>query len=195
MAGQRLTRVTPRKDYMPGRAHTKPRQQFLALVTEVTGNVNDAAALMDAMELWSKGGGGKPPTHVLTAWYDNFVDKEEVIPERVRVATVKQADAFMRWQVRRPMQSAAAALITLNEKLRDGEVPPGGPVSIKYVGDQLGFLGRVSSETGKGEGRIVMPGARITIDAGPRPKKRIASTAAKTAEQVIDAEYKELPVG
>ena len=180
------TDAPSKRPYIGGYEGTLMKPRFQALYREVKSRKR-AMQLIDLFWIEDL---GYPSTLIISSWCKDVEDGTARVPKSIQEWIRSQIEQEESFALREMAMEYAEAGKELAKKVRDGEQVPGGVVTLKYLADGAGFVAGKRSEitqagSPKKQGFTV---GNLSISVAP-PKKL------KAADQIIDAEVRELPVG
>ena len=173
--------------YYGGMHTVRERAWYLALSDKV-GHKN-APDYADAIIVWHATRPGMPTLNQWQREYDDGLH-HETITEDIRAKVGNRVDKHHKQEHRnwlRQMMKAGVKLIDSADE--HGNISQ--PQSIKYLADGVNQGMLAQHEPGRTQGEVNLGG--LTINVGKPPPRKLR--ARDKPEQLIEAEFKELPVG
>ena len=133
--------------------------------------------------------------HILMSWMKEVEDGTAKFTPRMRQWVKDALEIDAQTSMREAVLETSKTLTYFVKRMREEDkLPPGGPVTLKYVADAAGFIsGKLSEAAALTNGKQTGNTANVNkfvLNLGEKPKQKPKITA-----QVIDAVARELPAG
>jgi len=176
--------------YNGGNCWIQPRREWIILYREL-GTIVETFRHMDDFMKWPiiDGRRTRPPNKNLYSWAKD-ADDGLAIPEKVVATVTKRWEKHVAWLVKSASVEAARASRSMSKLAANGDLDPKFAPIFMHANNAAGFIW---DKTHNGAAKTVAPQIQVgrLVISGPSGERKKKLPAG----QVVDAEYKELPVG
>jgi len=184
------TTVFVMENYSGGGIWIVPRREWIILYREV-GTVVEAFRHMDDFMRWPiiEGKRLRPPNQYIYEWAKD-ADNGAEVPDKLALTIIKRWEKHVAWLVKSASVEAARASRSMSKLAANGKLDPKFAPIFMHANNAAGFIW---DKTHNGAAKTVAPQIQVgrLVISGPSGERKKKLPAG----QVVDAEYKELPVG